>query len=203
MAGWHLRRRWLLRLAGVVGAAAAVGTLRGQPAARVGSPAGAGGTVTVPTGAVSVAAAGTLTARQIAAVLALARAGAAYPMPLPDRGRLGPGLGKAPPATGRATPDRLTRRLPGLDAARLNRLRTGADDLVAAGLTDASGDRFLDGLGQLVARGRPDPAPLVPVVALAAATLYEAFDPTDDHTARLWLGVVRRRYLRTHPAGTR
>jgi hypothetical protein len=203
MVGLHLRRRWLLRLAGVVGAAAAVGTLRGQPAGHVGSPVAAGGTGTVPTGGVSVAAAGTLTARQIAAVLALARAGAAYPMPLPDRSRLGPGLAKAPLATGRATADRLTRRLPGLDGARLNHLRAGADAILAAGLTDTSGTRFLDGLGQLVARGRPDPAPLVPVVALAAATLYETFDPTDDHTARLWLGVVRRRYLRTHPAATR
>ncbi|MEU7748898.1 hypothetical protein [Nonomuraea sp. NPDC049158] len=81
-----------------------------------------------------------LTDQEIALVLQVARLGAVYPVPFPD-------FGEAGPAASRAVAERLRARLPELGAGRLQLIRDGARDLVAAGLTGA-GAGGADGAGR-------------------------------------------------------
>ncbi|WP_344263596.1 hypothetical protein [Actinomadura napierensis] len=128
--------------------------------------------------------AGALTADQTAAVLAVARIGAVYPVPFPD-------YGEPAPATARATEHRLRAAAAKPDAARLALVRTAADDLVARGAHRKSGAALLADLGA----GAADATrrkPLTALTALAVATVSRHFDPGSDEAADGWLGMLAR-----------
>jgi hypothetical protein len=123
-----------------------------------------------------------LTARERAMVLRLAKVGAIYPIAFPDFGESGL-------AVQRATAGRLAaveRRLP---ATRLASVRKGAQQLLSAGLAGADRTELVSGIGRKVyhARKRQPPQPLIAVVALAIATVSRHFDPKSDDAARMWL----------------
>ncbi|MBO2462833.1 hypothetical protein [Actinomadura violacea] len=160
-------RRVFLVAGGTAVSAVLVGT---APAGAAEGPAGGDGAA--------------LTTDQTAAVLAVARIGAVYPVPFPAYGEPGP-------AVRRATEPRLRAAAAKLDAARLTPVRTAAEDLVARGAHRKSGAALLADLGAAAADADRR-KPLTALTALAVATVSRRFDPGSDEAADAWLGMLAR-----------
>jgi hypothetical protein len=131
-----------------------------------------------------------LSARERAMILRIAKAGAGYPIAFPEFGERGPALH-------RATAGRLAVVEQKVSAARRALVRKGAQQLLSAGLVDADRATLVHGIGQKVlhARKQHPPQPLVAAVAIAIATVSRHFDPNSDDAARMWLDFTRNLVL--------
>lgn len=133
-----------------------------------------------------------LTARQRAAVLRVARAGANVPVRFPSFGESG-----TPEA--RATATRLDAALARLDAARLAPIAAAADALSGRGAAQRGRAKLLAALGRLA--DDPEHADGARMLAaLAIATVSRHFDPNGDYPASLWIGGLRHLGRRGRPA---
>jgi hypothetical protein len=193
-----LSRRGFLGATGAAGSAAAVTSVLGTAPAS--------------------ASAGQALSQEREMVLLVARAGAVFPFRLPMPGQVAGGKASAtlkrmraaqasrPLALGPALPlleyvpattARLTaaeRRMP---ADRLSLAWTGAGALISAGLLRARPPALLEGIGHDAALASPhQTAALQAVVTLAIATVFPGFDPTSEHAARRWVGLLRFMYQR-------
>ncbi|MEV6825002.1 hypothetical protein [Amycolatopsis sp. NPDC051102] len=125
----------------------------------------------------------------LGAVLALCRAVATAPAPLPSFGEEGTPLS-------RATRDRLEQRLGSLAAARRAQAQQGARvlrELDAAGVDKA---RVIAGLGRRIQGDSGAKRLLTPVTALALSTVTTHFDAAADASAELWLDFAKHYHLR-------
>jgi hypothetical protein len=166
-----MNRRGFLGVAGVAGAAAITGVPK---SARKRS-------------------SGSLSAGESAMILAVARAGAVFPIDFPPFGEPGP-------ASARATAARLRIAARRASPGRLALARAGAGTLIAQGLPGKPRARLLDGIGRL-ARSSGGHRELTAAVALAIATVSKHFDPNSDEAAQLWLGGLGMLHQRGALAG--
>ncbi|RZS43065.1 hypothetical protein EV193_10241 [Herbihabitans rhizosphaerae] len=119
------------------------------------------------------------------AVLAVARAGAVFPIEFPSFGEPGP-------AVSRATPKRLRTAAEKLTPQRFATVVSGIDHVSAR--VDLSSDAtLLPGLSRLYRDADlTQRSALVAAVALAAGTVSTHLDPSSDNAARLWLDGLAR-----------
>lgn len=156
------------------------------------TPSAAASPTASPTGSPTGSPSAGLTARQRAAVLRVARAGANVPVGFPSFGE--PGTAEA-----RATATRLDAALARLDAARLAPIAAAADALSGRGAAQRGRAKLLAALGRLA--DDPEHADGARMLAaLAIATVSRHFDPNSDYPASLWIGGLRHLGRRGRPA---
>lgn len=124
-----------------------------------------------------------LSADERAMIIAVAKAGAVFPIEFPSFGEPGP-------ASARATAPRLHGAARRLSSGRLALARDGAGLLTARGLLSQPRPRLLDGIGRLAGTASGQRA-LTATVALAIATVSRHYDPASDDAASVWIGGLR------------
>jgi hypothetical protein len=119
-------------------------------------------------------------------LLAVARAGAVFPVDFPSYND------ETPPAVNRATAPRLGTALSCTSPERVEQARQAARNIIDSGIDLAAQPALLDQLGQMADSG--DTATVrgaTSLVALAVTTVSTRFDPNDDQTADVWLEGIR------------
>jgi hypothetical protein len=124
-----------------------------------------------------------LTLKDEDVVLKLAHAIATLPVEFPA-------FGEGGTASSRVTRDRLRTAAATLTSERVSQLRRGIATISAVDPVSSSAERLVTQVGAVVRRGGVDDG-LLPVTALAVATISSHFDARQDSTARLWLDFAR------------
>ncbi|MFF4591482.1 hypothetical protein [Amycolatopsis sp. NPDC001319] len=140
------------------------------------------GTVALGTAGVSTSQAATksLSEAETTALLALSRAVATAPAPLPSFEEAGTPLS-------RVTQARLADRLALLASSRRVQVHRGLNVLTPLVASAADQSTLIAGIGAAVRRDAHAKTELVPVTALAHSIVTSHFSPIDDAAAELWL----------------